>query len=108
MEAALMASSILSNGAFIGVSAYFVKKWMDRKDAEADQARIDVRDAAKKLADDLKETVIEHKEEIKDTAHKLEGHLDRMYEQLKIANGRTAKIEGAVAVQRAICEERHG
>jgi branched-subunit amino acid aminotransferase/4-amino-4-deoxychorismate lyase len=107
METALLASSVLSNGAFIGVSAFFVKRWMDKKDTESDQARIDVKNAAKELADDLKQSVREHQAELKETACKLEGHLDRIYEQLRIANGRTAKLEGGLIKVEAVCSERH-
>jgi len=107
MEAALLASSVLSNGLFIGVSAYFVKKWMDKKDIESEQNRIYTRDAAKALADDLKETVVNHKNELKNTAERLEGHLDRIYEQLRSANGRTAKLEGNIITIKEVCAERH-
>ena len=103
-----MVGGIISNGSFIAVTAYFVKKWMDKTDANTEQVTIDRRLDAKKLADDLKEAVKEHHAEINTTAEKLEGHLDRIYDQLRIANGRTAKLEGGLNTIKEVCAERHG
>jgi hypothetical protein len=107
METSILLSSVLSNGAFIGVSAYFVKRWMDKVDKNTDQIYLDRKTDAKSLADDLKFAANEHQKEIKTTADKIELHLDRIYEQLRIANGRTAKIEGGLNTVREVCAERH-
>jgi len=107
METAIVVGNIISNGAFIGATAFFVKRWMDRVDKNTEQIYIDRKADAKTLADDLRAATKEHQVEIKNTTEKLEGHLDRIYEQLRFANGRTAKIEGGLNTVREVCAERH-
>jgi len=89
--------SIISNGAFVGTTAYFVKRWMDKTDM-----------TAAKIADDLKLSVSTHQDEIKASHKQFEEGLDKIYDQLRIANGRTAKIEGGLIKIEAVCAERHG
>jgi hypothetical protein len=107
VETAAIVSGILSNGIFIGTTAFFVKRWMDKVDKNTELISAERRTDAKELADDLKASVILHQVELKGTAEKLEGHLDRIYEQMRIANGRTAKIEGGLQTIREVCAERH-
>lgn len=107
-ETVAMVGSILSNGVFIGTTAFFVKKWMDKTDKSTEQLAIDRRVDAQQLAINLKEAVKEHQIEIKETTQNLEMHLGRIYEQLRLANGRTAKIEGGLNTVREVCAMRHG
>src|SRR3989304_6309654 len=98
---------VISNGIFFKISAFFVKRWMDQKDASEARAKLDLEKSAQrvaaelertagKLAVDLKDSVAEHRQEIKDMTKKLDGSLGQIFNQLRIANGRTAKIEGGV------------
>jgi hypothetical protein len=73
------------NAGLVGFSAYFVKKWMDRVD----------------------KTIEQHKEELRDNAKLLTTQVEGVYIELRMANGRTAKLEGKMEVQKAICSERH-
>ena len=97
MEATLLISNIITNGAFIGTTAFFIKKWMDQKD----------RDDAN-IAKDLEKTVKDHKEELKANREQLDNGLKGIFDQLRIANGRTATLEGEVKAVKAVCAERHG
>jgi hypothetical protein len=90
-ESALLLSSIVSNGAFIGISAFFVKRWMDKVDASTEKIYRERKEDAASLAKDLRDTAKEH----------------QIYNQLRIANGRTAKIEGGLQKVEAVCAERH-
>lgn len=116
---------VVANGAFFKISAFFVKRWMDQKDASEVQTKKDLKDAAEKLAADLKdsagklagelkEATIEHRQEIKTMTDKLDVSLTEIFTQLRVANGRTAKIEGGVieakgglAKIEALCAEKH-
>jgi hypothetical protein len=106
-ESALLLSSIVSNGAFIGISAFFVKRWMDKVDASTEKIYRERKEDAASLAKDLRDTAKEHQKEVVDTTVKIERHLDQIYNQLRIANGRTAKIEGGLQKVEAVCAERH-
>jgi hypothetical protein len=89
--------SIISNGVFVGTTAYFVKRWMDKTDA-----------ASAKTAADLQEAVKAHQRESQAIRCQFEEGLDKIYDQLRIANGRTSKIEGELMKVEAVCAERHG
>ena len=67
METVFIIGNIVSQAGLVGVSGYFVKRWMDRVDTKLDSIAFDV----------------------------------------KIANGRTGKLEGRLETQIAICEERN-
>src|SRR3972149_6495350 len=75
---------VISNGIFFKISAFFVKRWMDQKDASEARAKLDLEKSAQrvaaelertagKLAVDLKDSVAEHRQEIKDMTKKLDG-----------------------------------
>jgi len=96
------------NAVLVGIAGIMVKKWMDKLESRDEQNSIETKEAARKLADDLKQSVIDHKEEIKSTQQELNNGLNNIYDQLRIANGRTAKLEGAILTVKAVCEERHG
>ena len=67
MEAMFIVGNIASQVGLVGISGFFVKRWMDRVDTK----------------------------------------LDDIGKDIKIANGRTGKIEGRLDTQIAICEERN-
>ena len=66
------------NAGLVGVAGYMVKRWMDKQEKAIDQ-----RD--------------------RDLNHNLGG----IYEQMRIANGRTAANEGNIQTIKALCAERH-
>ena len=107
METAFLVGSLAWNTGLVGVTGYLVKRWMDKQEDGATQNRKEAKDAAKELADDLKASVIEHKAEIKETNKEINDNLKGIYDQLRIANGRTSTIEGEVKMVKAVCRERH-
>lgn len=74
------------NAGLVALAVFLGKRWMDRVD--------------KSLED--------HRNELRNDAEHLVAKLDSINTELKTANGRVAKIEGKIEVQRAVCEERHG
>jgi len=85
METMFVVGNAAWNAGLVGVSAYFVKKWMDRVDKTIDQ----------------------HKEELRNNAALLATQVEGVHVELRLANGRTAKLEGRMEVQKAVCSERH-
>ena len=67
METMFVVGNIASQLGLVGISGFFVKRWMDRVDSK----------------------------------------LDAIASEIKIANGRTGKIETRLETQIAICEERN-
>ena len=114
METAFVIGSLAWNTGLVGITGFLVKRWMDKQEEGVTQNRRDAKDAAKELADDLKASVIEHKAEIKDTNREINENLKGIYDQLRIANGRTSKLEskietvtGNIETVKAVCRERH-
>ena len=96
METAFIIASLGWNTGLVAVAGYLVKNWMDKQE-----------EGQKKLALDLKESVAERKVEIREQTCDLTENLNGIYEQLRISNGRTSKIEGEIGTIRAVCAERH-
>lgn len=85
MDSVFVIGNAAWNAGLVGVSAYFVKKWMDRVDKTIDQ----------------------QKEELRNNAAALATQVEGVHVELKLANGRTAKLEGRLKVREALCAERH-
>jgi hypothetical protein len=85
MEKLMLTAGIIGNVGAWGITWYFVKGWMKRMEDETKKIRAEAKEDAVSLAGDLK----------------------GIYIELKLANGRTAKIEGRLETQIAICEERN-
>lgn len=85
MEPSFVVGNMVWNAGLVGVAAYFIKKWVDKVETTSTQNRTDAMAMATELFEQVKGINIE----------------------MKLANGRTARIEGKVEVQAAICRERH-
>jgi hypothetical protein len=85
MGTEILIANILSQTALLAVAIFFFKRWMDRVD----------------------ETLKETAKQLQNNAVALATQLESVHIELKLANGRTAKLEGKVEVQKAICMERH-
>jgi hypothetical protein len=88
MESFVIGNAVLNVGLVggsFGFAGYLFKRWMERVDA--------------KLATAHEETV--------DAAEALDIKIERIFVELKIANGRTAKIEAKVESHLAVCEDRN-
>ncbi len=92
----------LWNTGLLAVAAFFIRKWMSNIE---DSNKL-VHAEAKAAADLASKVALASKDEAANTCVKIDESLERIYEQLKIANGRTAKLETAVEVQKVKCEER--
>jgi len=108
MESVFVLQNLLGTGAMITVSGFLVNRWMNTVDKRAEQTKADLKAAAEKLAGDLRVVVMDHKDEIKTLTKDLNDNLEGIYQQLRLANGRTAKIEGGLLVIEKVCAERHG
>ena len=85
MEPAYLIGNIVSQIGLLSVCGVLVKRWMDKVDNHLDKTR----------------------EALQNNAALMASQIEGVHVELKLANGRTAKIEGKLEVQRAICEERH-
>ena len=85
MEQYFVVGNVISQVGLVTISGYFVKRWMDRVDAN------------------LEDT----KKALQNNAVLLANQIEGVHVELKLANGRTAKLEGKVEVLRAVCDERH-
>jgi hypothetical protein len=66
------------NAGIVWIAGYMVKRWMDKQESNTKASNED-----------------------------LHLNLNGIYEQLRIANGRTASTEGDIKAIKAVCAERH-
>lgn len=85
VETVYLVGSVLSQAGVISVAGLMIKRWMDKVDSSLEKTQ----------------------EELRNNAAALATQVEGVHVELKLANGRTAKLEGKIEVQRAICEERH-
>jgi hypothetical protein len=90
----------------LSITGYFLNKWI--KDTA-----IAVKETADKLSmvteqhsRDLAQVTEKNREEVKNTTKGIVNSIDKLADQVRIANGRTGKIETGLAVQLALCQER--
>jgi hypothetical protein len=83
------------NGGLVVLAGYFIRKWIRESDAKSDKNTSDIQTNAK-----------EARVETKDAADILHGRINGIYIELKIANGRTAKLEGRIDSHIAVDAER--
>ncbi len=108
MEVTFVLQNLLGTGAMITVAGALVNRWMNTVDRRAEKIKDELAASSEKLAAELRVVVTNHKDEIRDLAKDLDNNLSGIYEQLRIANGRTAKIEGGLIAVERVCAERHG
>jgi len=90
----------------LSITGYFLNKWI--KDTA-----IAVKETADKLSivteqhgRDLAQVTEKNREEVQATTRGIVNSIDRLADQVRIANGRTGKLETGLAVQLALCQER--
>ena len=86
MDVSFVWGNMAWNAGLVAIAGVLIKRWMDRIEEAQRQSREERIDGMKALGN----------------------HMEGIYDQMRIANGRTAKLEGKIEVQRAICSERHG
>jgi hypothetical protein len=84
MDLNVVYGNIIWNTALVGVAGFFVKKWINSVDS----------------------TATSNKNIAVTTAAEIKEKIEHIVDQMKVANGRTGKIEQNLAVQQAVCEER--
>jgi hypothetical protein len=85
METSFLVGNVITQAGLVTIAGVLIKNWMNRVEKALDQTR----------------------EELQNNAALLATQVEGVHVELKLANGRTAKLEGKIEVQRAICEERH-
>ncbi len=109
--------NIAVNAGMIGIVAYFIKKWMTETEstvkATASALSVITAQHSKEIAavteknrEEVKETAKQLSLNTKETAQIMIHSIDQLTDQVREANGRTAKNEIAIAVQAAKCAER--
>lgn len=93
---AIIIGNMVWNGGLVAVIGYFGNRWMNKIEGSIEQNRTERIAGSEKT-----------RTELRGEQESLGKHLEGIYLELKTANGRTAKIEGRLETQIAICEERH-
>lgn len=97
METAFWIGNMIGNTALVGVAGWLFKKWMVRQE-------VTTADNAATIKADLKE----HREWDDKRSDDIVKSIEKLTDQVRVSNGRTAKLETIVAVQVRLCEERTG
>lgn len=108
MDATFIWQNLLGTGAMLTVAGVLVNRWMNTVDRRAEKIKDDLKVSSERLAADLRIVVTDQKNEIRDLTKDLNNNLSGIYEQLRIANGRTGKLEGGLIAVERVCAERHG
>jgi FtsZ-interacting cell division protein ZipA len=87
--------NMIGNAGLVAIVGVLFRDWMIKKDKSDSD-----------IKDELSNRVAEYRHDIKETCEKVDEGLGKIYEQMRIANGRTSKIESQVSVQAALCDER--
>ena len=95
------------NASLIGLVAFFIKKWISNIENSTKNAAFEIVKTAKDLRIETAATATTLAAETLREATSLNIKIDRIFDELKDANDRTGKLETAVYVQRALCEEKH-
>ena len=74
METSFIIGNIVSQAGLVTIAGILVKRWMDKVDKGLDDTR----------------------EALKNNAILLTGQIEKVHVELKLANGRTAKLEGRI------------
>jgi hypothetical protein len=95
------------NASLIGLVAFFIKKWINNIESSTKNAAVELIKVAKELRLETAATATVLANETLKEATSLNNKIDRIFNELRDANGRTGKLETAVCVQKALCEEKH-
>ena len=85
MDVSFVWGNMAWNAGLVGLSCFFIKRWMDK----------------------METTQKESREERVAGMEKLSTHMETIGDQMRVANGRTSTIEGDIKTIRALCKERH-
>ncbi len=93
-------------GTTAGTVAWFVKKWVHGVEKTMENTAADLAKETKSHTNALERADKYFRQEVKASSDKIECSLDKLAEQVRIGNGRTAKLETAIEVQAAICKQK--
>lgn len=96
METSFVIGNMAWNAGLVGVVGILFKRWMDKIEKQIEDNR-----------QERIESVEKYREGVKEEQVNLSRQLEGIYLELHTANGRTAKIEGRLETQIAVCEERN-
>lgn len=95
------------NAGLIAIVGFFLRKWIGNIETSTKEAALELIKTARELRAETKETALALAAETLKEAGSLGLKIDHIYDELKTANGRMGKLETAVCVQKALCEEKH-
>ncbi len=99
------------NTVLVAIAGAFAKRWMNRVESDRKEAQLEAKQATETTAKELKELNDGHRQEMKEQAKEftddLTKHLDKIYNQMRIANGRTSALESNLNAVKEVCKERH-
>ena len=88
--------NMIWNGGLVFALGWFIKRTISQSDKKADTN-----------SEDIKANAKEARNETKEAAGILDNKIEGIYIELKTANGRTAKLEGAIHDQVTLCKTRN-
>jgi len=121
----IVIGGVVVNGFLFALVAFFVQRWMNRVEADRIEDRAEVRriaeevsaraeNTAKSVADktamtaqDIKDRIEANRTFYATTFSDMKCSIDKLTDRVGIQNGRVAKVESDLKVQRQVCEERN-
>jgi hypothetical protein len=96
------------NGGLVVLICFLLKRWVNGIEKTAETNRKELAKTTAKTTDELKNAIRENRDEYRDTSQRISDLIKELSDHVATANGRTAKLEGKIYTQMAICHERHG
>jgi thiamine kinase-like enzyme len=93
------------NAGLIGVIAFFIKHWMHNQELSSKEAREDLKKTTAETAATVRADLKEHRDHDAKRCDEIIQSINKLTEQVRVANGRTSKLETAVAVQKQHCDD---
>lgn len=117
MDTVVVLGNMAWNAGLVAVAGYMVKQWMtkieNRTDANAVNIAQQTETTQKNLAQftattvkELKDSIKENRVEANSRADTIIQSIDKLADHIAVANGRTSKLEGKLAMQLKLCDER--
>lgn len=96
------------NGGLVLLVCFLLKRWVNGIEKTAETNREELAETTAKTTTELKDAIRENRDEYRDTSTRIFDIIKELSDHVATANGRTAKLEGKIYTQMAICHERHG
>lgn len=96
------------NGGLVVLICFLIKKCVSGIEKTAETNRKELTETNARTTTELKDAIRENRDEYRDTSTRIFDIIKELSDHVATANGRTAKLEGKIYTQMAICHERHG